>query len=172
MIGPKCDNHGSLVVKLAQGQLNDEQYLVGEAALSECATCRAWWADLEASETYAVVDDTVAGAISEAQILPSTQSHWWHALAAMAVLALASSVLWNLPRATENAHEDTLMQSVESTSTIVSSDPAAPSSSIASPSSKRTELTPIAEPHTAESDGRIFSSDFETGGLVTWQSET
>jgi hypothetical protein len=93
MIAPNCPDHGSLVLDLALGRLEDERTDEAERVGDSCPSCNAWWLDRLSGGAVAEVDQAVAKAFEAFRPSGRRRSRLWLAAAAV-VLVLAAGLLW------------------------------------------------------------------------------
>jgi len=77
MIAPNCPDHGSLVLDLALGRLEDERAGEAERVRDSCPSCNAWWRDRLSGGAVAEVDQAVAKAFEAFRPSGRRRSRLW-----------------------------------------------------------------------------------------------
>jgi hypothetical protein len=93
--GPKCPDHGSLVVELALGRLDDDLAGEAEQVLAACSTCRDWW---QSRLSHEAVDEGVTRTFESFRPPARMGSRLW-LVAAAVVLMVAAGLQWHSTRA-------------------------------------------------------------------------
>ena len=94
MHGPDCPDHGSLVLDLALGRLEDERAGEAERVRDSCPSCRAWWQDRLSGGAVAEVDRAVEKAFEAFRPSNRRRSWLWVAAAAI-VLMVGAGLQWH-----------------------------------------------------------------------------
>ena len=114
---PACGEHGSLVLALAMGDLDDADALLAETARRSCDSCRTWWEATFRGPDLARLEDAVSAAARAFRPVrpgragqgahPARTLRWSAPLAAALLLgALAASDLLGSAQPTPGANRE------------------------------------------------------------------
>jgi hypothetical protein len=153
-----CPEHGTLVLDLARGRLDDVRAEEAERAQRDCAECSRWWDETFSEPALAKLDSEVASVFREF-VPPRRRRHGWLAAAAVAVLAVgigATSLLWRDAPAPEPPSEDQVSAWDFEAGALNEAVAAADESADGSDETSRNPA--------------VFVGDFESGDLSGWST--
>jgi len=166
MTAPTCPEHGSVMLELARGRLEDRRAMEAEAVRRDCTVCARWWDDTFGDGRTAELDAAVAEAF-ESFVRPRARRFGWLAAAAAVVLAVAlgtTALLWHEADTTLSCSNSSSAAS-EVLSTWDFEDGELEAASV-----------PESEPPTAvdraSGETAVFRSDLESGDLSSWSTHS
>lgn len=158
---PTCPEHGSLMLELARGRLDDDVALEADLVRESCPVCAEWWNTAFSDRATAEIDAAVAQTFAEFTPAPGRRRVWL-AAAAAAVLAVGVGTTTMLWRGGESvpvmAEQDFAAEAVLSSFDF--------EDGAASPL-----IEPAAEPtpgDRSEAGEAVFVNDLESGDLGSW----
>jgi ferric-dicitrate binding protein FerR (iron transport regulator) len=90
---PDCPDHGTFVLDLALGRLEDERADHAERVRESCPSCSAWWQSRLSGRAVAEVDEVVAEVFEAFRPPARRKGRLWLAAAAV-VLIVTAGLLW------------------------------------------------------------------------------
>lgn len=93
---PGCPDHGTTVLELALGLLDDGQAAEAEQLRSSCPKCSVWWDEVLAGDQTTAVDAAVAAVIDGFEAPSRRRRPVWIAAAAAAAAVAGGALMWTI----------------------------------------------------------------------------
>jgi len=93
---PDCKDHGTMMLELALGRLDDRPAADAETLLTSCPVCGEWWNHNLVGESASAVDAAVATAFASFETPRSRRAPVWLAAAAAIVVMVGATTVWRM----------------------------------------------------------------------------
>jgi len=93
---PSCPDHGTLVLDLARGRLDDADAAAAEQVRDSCPICSAWWRDTLEGERAVAVDNAVAETLASFRPPERARAFAWLAVAAGVTVLVGAALVWQI----------------------------------------------------------------------------